>query len=757
MPSVPGRGPIILQKFKRWWGKARWTVLPGFLAVMLIAALQTFQIPVISPVVDRIGLLVFDSYQRISPRPYEAAPVRIVDLDDETIRRQGQWPWPRTDTARLALALGEAGASAIAFDIVFSEEDRTSPSVLAKRFEKSDPEAARVIASLPDNDDQFATVLGAVPSVMGFFLTPGKTIDQAIPKAGFAVSGSTPDAAPHYANAVLPLPGLLEPAAGLGSLSIVPDSDSVIRRAPLIAIQGDQMLPALSLESMRVAFGTDSILVKTSDASGEGGDAGSVVSIKVGDVEIPTNEAGEMWMHYTRDVPERIVPAWKIMSGELSPAELENLFAGHIVFIGTSAIGLRDLRSTPLNDRELGVMVHAQATEQMILKKFLYRPDWAIGMERALLLLLGLGLVFALPRLGAAKGAIIAGVAVAVILGGSWYAFSEHRYLLNPTWPTMAIVIAYLLGTVLVFYQEERQRSYIRNAFDRYLAPELVARIAEDPSQLELGGEEREMTVMFCDVRSFSRISEQLSPNEIIRFLIAFLTPMTDILLEKKSTIDKYIGDAILAFWNAPLDDPDHHRNAARAALAMVDHLKILNVDMPNQTAEPWPGEVKIGIGLNAGPCCVGNMGSQQRLSYSLIGDTVNLASRIEGLTKFYGVEIAIGSALHREIPEFASLPLDLVRVVGRDAPEEVRVLLGDDGLRATASFQAFEVQHNQMLAAYRAREWDKASALLDQGAELAARFSLTKLYKMYADRIVAFRQNDPGADWDGVYSATEK
>lgn len=543
-------------RLRTWWRRHRLAVIPGLLLIIGLALVQSVKLPVISPLVDRIGLSVFDSFQRISPRPYQEAPVRIIDIDDETIRRMGQWPWPRTDIARLVQKLGDAGAAAISFDIVFSETDRTSPHALAKRFAASDPGVAQQMAQLPDNDDQLASVVGAYPVVLGFFLTPGDGGNEVAPKAGMVSLGTPPSSVANFGDAVVPLPKLVEPAAGLASLSILPDSDSVIRRAPLIGRQGDTILPALSLESLRVALQTDSVLIKTTDGSAEGSAPGDVVSLKIGETEIPTNAAGEMWMYYTRSVPDRVVPAWKLFDDALSAQDKARLIEGNVVFIGTSAIGLRDLRSTPLNDTELGVMVHAQAAEQIIHQDFLTRPDWAVGLERALLLVLGILLVVRLPTLGAAFGGILAAVLVAAMVLGSWLAFQRYGYLLDPTWPVLGLVLAYVTVTGLTFYREERQRAYIHQAFDRYLAPELVKRIAEDPSQLQLGGEERDMTVLFCDVRSFSSISEKLTPDEIIRFLIALLTPLTDTLLTSRATIDKYIGDAILAFWNAPLDDP---------------------------------------------------------------------------------------------------------------------------------------------------------------------------------------------------------
>jgi adenylate cyclase len=739
------------------WRKRGLQTLPGVIAVLVMALLQTFPIPIISPALQSIGLQVFDSYQRIKPRVYKDAAVRIVDIDDETIKRFGQWPWPRTDIARLVLAVGEAGAAAIALDIVFSEPDRTSPHALAKRFVASDPGIARALTDLPDNDAQLAQVLSATPSINGFFFTNNAQSGAAVPKAGMAVLGSPPSSVPHFSNAVLPLPALALAAPGTGFLSIEPDSDSIIRRAPLIAMQGKAMLPSLTLEALRIANQAPSIVVKTSDGSGEIGGPGDVVALKIAGLEVPTTKAGELWMHYTKSVPDRVIPAWKILSGALPPAEMERLFSGQIVFIGTGAIGLRDLRSTPLNKAELGVMVHAQATEQIILGDFLYRPDWIVGAERLALLVFGLGLALLLPRLGAAYGAVLGGTTALAIIGGSWISFSQYNLLIDPTWPILALVTAYVLGTVLIYYREEQQRAYIHSAFDRYLAPELVRRIADNPQSLTLGGEERPMTVMFCDVRSFSRISESLAPNEIIRFLISFLTPMTDLLLSRKATIDKYIGDAILAFWNAPLDDPDQYDNAARGALEMVARLQTLNRDMQAQDAEPWPGEVKIGIGLNAGPCCVGNMGSKQRLSYSLIGDTVNLASRIEGLTKYYGVQIAIGDALYAHIPHFASMVLDQVRVVGRDTPETVRVLLGDETLAVDADFKQFAVAHDAMLAAYRAQRWEQTRQQLDALVPLADSYGLSKYYALYQGRVAHFEASPPPAEWGGVFEATEK
>ncbi len=729
----------------------------GIVPVLLVALLKIADFPLLG----QISGLVFDSYQRLAPRPYEDAGVRVVDIDDETIRRLGQWPWPRSDVADLTQRIAEAGAAAIAFDIVFSEPDRTSPDKLAERERTrgASAEQLAVLKSLPDHDARLAEVLGATPSVLGLFLTQDEGGGGFQPKAGFAMAGSDPAASlTDYRSAILPLPAFQSAAPGLGFVSIRGDADGIIRRVPLLATLDGKMLPSLSAEALRVAQGAGAIVVRSSDASGEV-DAGApqTVGLKVGDFEVPLAKGGEMWMHYTAPTAERTVPAWRVLTGDLPPAEMQRLFAGNIVFVGAGAIGLRDLVSTPVRERELGVVLHAQAVEQMVLGAFLERPDWVEGLEMAALLIGGLLLVILLPQLGAFGGAAVAWGLVVAAAAGSWFAFQQHKLLIDPSAPALGFLSAYVLVSLLTYLREERQRQYIHQAFDRYLSPELVKRITADPSQLQLGGQERQMTVLFCDIRGFSRISEQLAPQEIIAFLIAFLTPMTEVLLARKATIDKYIGDAILAFWNAPLDDDDQYRNAARAALAMKSRLGELNEELPEKGTAPWPGKVEIGIGLNAGPCCVGNLGSAQRLSYSLIGDTVNLASRIEGLTKQYGVAIALGEELAAQLPEFATLQLDCVRVVGREQPATVHVLVGDEEVGRSPAFAAFREQHEAMLQDYCQRRWDEARRRLTEQHEAAAGFGLSKLYDIFAARVSAYAENPPPADWDGVFAASEK
>lgn len=732
------------------WLAARSLAAAG-LAVLGLLALLAWTDP--APL-QRVRLQVFDGWQRLAPAPVAsgAGQVVVVDIDEASIAALGQWPWPRTDLATLTTRLGQAGARVVAFDVVFSEPDRTSPEQLATRL------GLPALAGLPGNDAALARSFAQVPVVAGFFLDRQRIGRAVEPAAPFLLHGSLPTrSVAQYQGALLPLPVLERAAAGTGSLTLEADPDGIVRRAPLVAIHRGMLVPSLNLEAVRLATGAGNPVLTTSDGTSALAPPGAAVSVRLGDTLVPVDAGGEMWVHYPRGDTRPTLSAARIIGGEMSEAALREVVGGRIVFVGGSAVGLQDLVSTPMTQRIAGVTVHAAAAEQMLAGHFLQRPEWAFVLEWLLALLAGAALALSLPRLGAAKGAVVALAGVALAVGGSWLAFTRIGYLLDPTWPVLALLAVYTVQTVLAFRREERRRSYIHRAFDRYLSPELVRQIAADPGRLELGGEERDMTVLMADIRGFSRIAERYTPRQVIDFLVAFLTPMSAILLARKATLDKYIGDAVLAFWNAPLDDPEHPQNAARAALEMVRKVAELNRTMAAQTAIPWPGEVKIGVGLNTGLCCVGNMGSAERLSYTLIGDTVNVASRLEGLTKLYGVPIAVGEALAARLPGFALLELDRVRVVGRDQPATPSALLGDEMLATDSQFLALRDAHARMLAAYRAQDWDEAQRLLVENTPHYAALGISGLPALYAARLTTLRANPPGAGWDGVYTATEK
>lgn len=699
----------------------------------------------------------FDALISLKPRPYEPVPVRVIDIDDESLSRLGQWPWPRTLLARMVRRLNELGAASIAFDAVFSEPDRSSPARAAASWPVT-PESKRLkeaAARLPDNDQVFAESMKGAGVVTGFVLLPDKNSASPLLKASFATAGDDPTAYLYdFRGAVVNLPELEKAAAGNGAFSLIPEYDGVVRMVPLLFNKDGRLLPALSAEALRVAQEARGYAVKSSGGSGETGGHTGIVKVKIGDIVIPTDTHGRVWIYFTRRAAERTVPAWQIFEKDFDASRLR----GSVTFVGTSAAGLKDLRVTALDPALPGVEVHANLAEQALLGKYLNRPDWADGAEVLYMALLGLVLTFLLPRFGALRSAFAGAAGIAVALYATWKAFADYGYLLDPVFPLLSVVVVYTASSLINYLRSETERRQVRSAFSRYMHPKMVEELAKHPEKLTLGGETRTMTVMFSDIRGFTTISEQYDAQGLTSVITRFLTPMTDIIMQRMGYIDKYIGDCIMAFWNAPLDDKDHAVNACEAALEMQETLKALNEKW--QAAAQAEGRkhlpINVGVGLNTGPCCVGNMGSEQRFNYSVLGDDVNLASRLEGQSKAYGVGIIIGPVTRELAPDFAVLELDLIRVKGKTKPVLIYTLLGRADVKASEDFKKLEADYKAMLEAYRACRWDEAETAL-AACRAHTSVDLHKLYDMYAERIAAYRADPPPAGWDGSYTATSK
>lgn len=750
-------------KFSLSTAQRKWAV-PSFIGVLLTSFFLAayFAKP---PVIQRLSYLNADILQRQFPRPYNPdSPVRIIDIDEESIRKIGQWPWPRTIMAKLNDRLTDVGAAVIAYDIVFSEVDRTSPENLIPVL-KSNPLARsefQNIQTLKSHDEIFADSFKRSQVVAGMFLvnTDGNNIPEK--RHGFAFSGTNPTArVGRYLGAISTIPVLEKAASGLGHVSFLPDTDGVIRSAPLFGRVDDQLFPSISIEALRVAQGASSFNIKSSNASGEmeseSVELPEMAAVKVGAFEIPTTAKGDVIVHYSRSYPERYIPAWKILSDNPEDMDWSNRIAGHIVFIGTGAIGLKDMRTTPLEQAAPGVLVHAQIAEQVIEGDYLKRPYWGSMLEILSVLIYGLLISLLVPRLSAVRGIIL----FLFILNAAYIsvliAYSRYKYIIDPVYPMLAAVGTYLAVTLSSFYLTESERSRIRNAFSMYLSPDMVKQVSDNPESLTLGGEERELTILFLDVRGFSRLSEKMGPQDITTFLNKFLTPMTDILQKHNATIDKYIGDAIVAFWNAPLDDPNHIHNAALAILEMESALTELNNTHAGKDYVEWPGTVRIGMGINTGLCCVGNLGSEQRFSYSMIGDAANLASRIEGLTKQYGLTNLVGSSTVKDLEEFAIVEVDIVNVVGRESHEPIYAVIGDNDVAKSSEFLKFKSLHQSFLSNYRDQNWDEAQFIAKSILAMAHDYGFENYYSKMAVRMDGFKQNPLPTDWDGVFRATEK
>jgi len=690
--------------------------------------------------IARLRLMVFDTYQLLSPRSYDPElPVRVVHIDERSLRRIGQWPWPRSVLAALTKRLTDDGAAAVAFDLVMAEPDRLLATEIVKWL-PNDPAAALIteeIGKLPSGDVAFANAIAAAPVVLGFIATNDSDILPALHN-GFAQAGDDPRMfVPAFRGAAASLALLQDQSKGSGALNWVPEHDQVVRRLPLLVRLGDRLYPSFAAEALRIAQGATSYVVKASGASSEEafGTKTGITAVRIGRIEIPTDANGQMWLRFTRSDPRRIISAARLFDGQVGRSEIE----GRIVLVGTSAAGLFDLRTTPLEASITGVEVQAQAIEQMLLGNHLRRPDFATGAELVVLVLAGLALAFVVYHAGALWSAVVGAMVLIGAVAGSWGAYKSFGLLFDPVYLAVSLTCLYLATTVYRYLQTETQRMRVRDAFGHYMAPAMVDELAAHPEKLKLGGEMRLVTLMFCDVRGFTALSEKLDGEEVTRLLNRLFTPLSDIVVSSRGTIDKYIGDAIMAFWNAPLDDPEHERHAASAALAMIGEVEQLNRGWADEAAargEPHR-QVRIGIGLNTAVCCVGNLGSKNRFDYSVIGDGVNVASRLEGLTKTYGVPIVAGETTAKALPDFACLELDLAPIPGRVEPIRAFGLLGDAPRRLLPEFKLLEQRHTAMLAAFRAGRFDEAKGLL-ASARAAAGAELATLYNLYDGRIGA-------------------
>ncbi len=735
---------------------------PRFLYVLIVGTviLASLALRFWDPApVARLRSLVFDVYQQMSPRAYDPSlPVRIVDIDEESLKQVGQWPWPRTVLAALVDKLAANGAAAIGFDIVFPEPDRMSPANALRFWPQSETLAGlrEEVEKLPTNDHVFAEAIGKGPVVLGFIAIPQGTSLPA-PKAGFAHGGDDPKLfAPYYPGAAASLKELQDKAQGTGALNWIPEHDQIIRRMPMIVRVGDTLYPSFAADMLRLAQGASTYVVKSSGASGEKafGEKTGIVAVKVGDFEVPTEANGQMWIRFTPESKDRYLPAWKVLSGEIGKDAIE----GRILIVGTSAAGLLDLRATPLEASVPGVSLHAQAIEQILQGAFLQRPDFATPAELLYILVLGILIAVLIYRLGALGSAVLGGAAVAAVIGVSWYAFDVLGWLVDPIYPAVALTAIYLAGTLVVFLRTERERNRVRHAFSHYMAPALVKRLADDPSRLKLGGETRDMTLLFSDVRGFTTISEGLDAEELTRFLNSLFTPLSNIILEEQGTIDKFMGDAVMAFWNAPLDDGEHPSHACSAALRMMREMESLNARWRDEAEAKGRAfkPVRLGIGLNTGVCCVGNLGSETRFDYSVIGDNVNVASRLEGQSKTYDVGTVVGESTTVRAPDFAFLELDLLKVKGKTEATRAFALLGDSTFKQSQGFMALAERHKEFLGRFRAKDWDAAEALSHQCEKMnSAR--LDRLYALYRERIAFFRINPPPPHWDGAAEALSK
>lgn len=641
----------------------------GFLLIALLLMLRGAD-----PYAVRVAReTTFDVFQQLKPREAPVGlPIRVLDIDEKSLARFGQWPWPRSQMSEVTQRLTELGAAAIAFDLLFSEPDRLSPSL------SSSPATSY--------DMLFAGALEEAPGVLSLAQSTGAPSSSLPAKFGIAATGDDPlQALPELGGAARPLDILAEAASGLGVASLDRGGAGVARRLPLLWRNGDSVLPTLSLEALRVASAADTLVV----LGGSRGD-GTVEAVRLGDFVVPTGPTGDLWLYYRPLEDDLFISFDDFMTPDYT--DLAPLIEGHIVFIGASASGLLDIRNSTLGEAVPGVSIHVQAIEQMLTGTYLDRADWVGGLEIMLFGLAASVVVIAVVLAGPMVGLLVSAAVAVALVAGSWWAFAGPRLLIDPSFALFGVLVVYAVMAFIRFATADADRRRIRRAFAHYVEPSLLSRIEADASLLRLGGDVRELTVMFSDVRNFSSLAERRSPADLVAMLNRLFAALGSAIIRNHGTIDKFMGDAIMAFWNAPVPVERHALHACRAALAMRYALADLNAGAD----EP----ISIGIGIASGPALVGNMGFEQRFDYSCIGDTVNVASRIEGACKEVGFDILVTRHTAAEASEFAFLDAGRIDLKGMTERENVLVLVGDEQMRDAIAFRALSDAHRALLGA---------------------------------------------------------
>ena len=702
--------------------------------------------PLLNPlgVFTDLRLTSFDTFQALFPRvTLEDDPVIVIDIDDESLNRLGQWPWSRnalaslTDKTQLSAVTG--------FDIVFAEPDRTGSKELQEMY-KQEPELVRILEKTADHDETFASSIkdhGTV--VLGLAPNNNKTIYYDNQKFGLVTQGDdAKQFVPQYKGLQKNIALLEDASAGLGSMSIG-NNDSIVRTIPTFETINDKLIPSFPLELVRVAIGASTYQIKASNASSEEafGEATGINHVKLGGLVMPTNPDGSLWIYPTPSKNLNIIPAWKVLNDEYD----SSYFEGKITIVGTSASGLFDLRSNAIEQNVPGVTIVAQFVQQIFSNTFLKRPDWLLGLEFLAGLVISVLMTIVIQRNGPVGGLAVFALGNGSVVYASYYFFINHQYLVDPISPLVICLVAYLVITFFNFLFTELERSKVRTAFSQYLAPAMVEKLAQSSESLVLGGERKEMTFLFSDIRGFTAISEkyQKDPEGLTDLINQVLTVLSNEILATEGTIDKYMGDCIMAFWNAPTDQPDHRDRALQAAFAMQKALTNLNLDLERSEQDT----LSVGIGINSGQCIVGNMGSEDRFDYTVLGDAVNLASRLEGQCSHYGFEMILGEETAKTLQGHQIVELDMLAVKGKTEPVKIYTALEN------FDQSNFIEEHNQFLSFYRAKQWAEALDHIKKYQSQINEFGI--YYDLFLRRIDELKENPPENDWQGVFVADFK
>jgi len=754
--------------------------------VKKIFKLSPFRISVILAIVVSIGYvrgvsfldmmelktydLRFKSRGSIEP----GKELAIAVIDEKSLDALGRWPWPRSTMAMLVDRLTEYGARVIGFDIVFSEPEENSflrnINLLKKKLEEKNEDNIDLLEYLKtlelkaDNDARLASAIkksGRV--VLGYFFHFQKeglehinqaTLEKYLSTIEFSnyeqVFYTSKEATKvHFTEgyaAESNIDLISKAALDFGYFNFIPDADGVIRKVPLvIEYRGDELFPGanlfppLSIKMLVEYLGSPALTLKVNELGLE--------RVQIGDRVIPTDDKGMMFINYMGGM--KTFPHYSIIDilrGDV-PGDA---FKDKIILVGATAVGIYDVRVTPYATNFPGIEIHANIIDNILHNRFLVKPEWAQDVDLAIILALGIGLGLILRRVKATIGVVALLITMAGFLFFNRYMFVERGVWLNLVYPGLNVVMTFAGVTVYRYMTEEKEKRFIKGAFGQYLAPNVVNQLIDNPNMLKLGGERKVLTAFFSDIEGFTSISEKMTPEELVAFLNEYLTEMSSLILKYEGTIDKYEGDAIVAFFGAPVYYEDHAGRACSVSIEMHQKLEAMN-EIWGEQGRP---EIKVRIGLNTGPMVVGNMGSRDRMDYTMMGDTVNLAARLESANKQYGSYLMIGEETYRQAGDYIEArELDLLQVVGKQEPITVYELLGKKGEVAPVKIEVVKL-YTQGMEKYRNMEWDAAIDLFKQAVSLDSEDNPCKVYMR---RCEEFKIHPPSEDWNGVYVMTRK
>lgn len=709
-----------------------------FISSLIISSFLTIIYVFFPNLLDSFDNRIRDSYFLYKGETQTTNSINILNIDEESLQEFGQWPWSRDILSKIVDNLNEAGVAAIAMDIVFSEEDRTSPSKIVKKLNRFDLDEV-----LDDYDEIFSKSIEESPVILGYsFDLEKESINQTAPKIPVIFIEKNKSNNYDYIikayGTTLNLPVIQNAAYTSGFFNIIPDESGVIRSVPLLISYNDTLYPSLSLETIRVLNGIKKVIVNY--------DENGVSNIQLGDYIIPTDRYGRLYINYRGAAKTfKYLSAKDIYYNNFKKEDVEE----KIILLGTSATGLYDLRATPYENVFPGVEIHANVMDNILEGDFLQKASYLDGVNIVLIIFFTFIIFFLVTFSSLFIKVLLFTSSFILYIVLSYKVLFDYGYVLNIIFPLLAMLFAFIVSVIIEFFYNLKQEKAIKGKFASKVSKSVMDELLKNIDKEEFSAKDKEITVFFSDIRGFTSISEKLTAKELISYLNNYMEPMSNIIIKNKGTIDKFIGDSIMAYWNAPLDVTNHADMAVKSAIEQMSYLEILNKELKDKNLP----KIDIGIGINSGDAVVGEMGSKKRSDYTVIGDMINLGSRVESLCKFYGSKINITNYTKELLKDSYTFRfLDFVRVKGKDKPVEIWQVMHQ---KITPKIEEELELYSKAIKLYQEQNF-KESLKIFETLDSKEEKTNNCLFKIYINRCNEYIKNPP-LNFDGVYEHLNK